>query len=219
MAFELFDPRAEVEIREGQLPHWFQPGVTYFVTFRTADSVPQELICSWHLRRENWLRSHGIDPRSPHWKSRLSLDPKIEAAFRETFVPEFMDWLDQGLGECVFRRREFAAIVEETLRSSDGEHYYLGDFVVMPNHVHLLVGLHGATTIQDQCRSWKKYSATRINRLLKRKGRFWQEESFDHLVRSPEQFRYLQRYIGDNPKRAGLRSGEFLHFGLKSLRR
>jgi len=43
------------------------------------------------------------------------------------------------------------------------------------------------------------------------KGRFWHEESFDHLVRTPEQFEYLRRYIADNPNEAMLRAGEYLY--------
>jgi type I restriction enzyme R subunit len=42
-------------------------------------------------------------------------------------------------------------------------------------------------------------------------GRLWQEESFDHLVRSPEQFEYFQRYIAENPRKASLNPGDYLH--------
>jgi hypothetical protein len=39
--FDLFDPKAEYVVRQGAaLLHWYQPGLTYFVTFRTDDSVP-----------------------------------------------------------------------------------------------------------------------------------------------------------------------------------
>jgi len=79
----------------------------------------------------------------------------------------------------------------------------------MPNHVHLLVGLLGDTEIVAQCKSWKKFTAREINRRLGQKGRFWQEESFDHLVRSPEQFEAIQRYIADNPRKARLRDTDF----------
>ena len=211
MTFELFDPRGETAIREGQLPHWFQPGVTYFVTFRTADSVPQKLSRSWHLRRQLWLRNVGIDPFDPDWKARLEATPELADQFRQEFVPEFMEWLDRGYGACVLSRPEAAAIVSESFEHFAGERYHLGDFVVMPNHVHLLVGLIGSTSVEDQCRSWKRFTATKINRLLKQQGRFWQEESFDHLVRSPAQFDYLRGYIANNPKIAGLREGKFLH--------
>jgi hypothetical protein len=41
MSSELFDPDQELRVREGaNVPHWFQPRVTYFVTFWTGDSLP-----------------------------------------------------------------------------------------------------------------------------------------------------------------------------------
>jgi len=70
----------------------------------------------------------------------------------------------------------------------------------MPNHVHLVVCLLGETQIETQCQSWKRFSAQWINLELKRQGRFWREESFDHLIRSPEQFEAIQRYITSNPQ-------------------
>ena len=77
----------------------------------------------------------------------------------------------------------------------------------MPNHVHLLVCLLGDTDLLKQCHSWKKFSAGKINKVLGRTGRFWQEESFDHLVRSPEQFCAIQQYIRNNPN--DLRKGKY----------
>ncbi len=43
MPFELFDPQGDLQITAGHLPHWYQPGVTYFITFRTDDSLPIEV--------------------------------------------------------------------------------------------------------------------------------------------------------------------------------
>ena len=122
-----------------------------------------------------------------------------------------MEYLDQGYGACPLRETDAAQIVANTLSHFDGDRYHLGDFVVMPNHVHVLVCLLGTIELESQCTSWKKYSATKINRLLNQRGRFWQEESFDHLVRSPEQFDYLRRYIRENPIKAGLPAGAYLH--------
>ena len=123
-----------------------------------------------------------------------------------------MEYLDRGYGECVCRQPALAKIVATNLAHFDATRYHLGDYVVMPNHVHLLVCLLGATEIEGQCRSWKRFTAGKINRALGRSGRFWQEVSFDHLVRSPEQFDALRAYIADNPKRANLRAGEFLQY-------
>jgi putative transposase len=209
--FEIFDPNSEVLIREGNLPHWYQPGVTYFVTFRTEDSVPQALAKSWYGRRDDWLRRHKIDPSSKGWASQLK-GQDLEREFHATFSKEFMEYLDRGLGACVLRQPECAKIIADSLGHFDGIRYHLDSYVVMPNHVHLLACLLGETEIEAQCFSWKKFTAGKINKALGRSGRFWQEESFDHLVRSPEQFEYLRRYIAENPMKAGLKVGEYLYF-------
>jgi len=208
--FELFDRKGELTIREGNLPHWYQPGVTYFVTFRSEDSVPQNLLRSWHARRDAWLRRHALDPSRDDWKAKLRENPELDDEYHAVFTREFMDYLDRGFGACELRNATLAEIVARSLRHFDGERYHLGDFVVMPNHVHLLVCLLGTTEIERQCKSWKRFAAGEINRALSRSGRFWQEESFDHLVRSPEQFEHFQRYIAENPSKAGLGPGEYL---------
>ncbi len=216
MTFALFDPDDGYVVRQGVLPHWYQPGVTYFITYRTADSVPQSLLRSWHRRRHDWLARHEIDARSTDWKTALRARPELEREFHATFSRPFMEYLDRGEGECPLADPELARIVAENLAYFDGDRYDLGDFIVMPNHVHLLVGLRGNTDVETQCRSWKKFSATAINRSRNRRGQFWQAESFDHLVRSPEQFAYFQRYIADNPRKAGLKPGTYLHRRLSS---
>jgi type I restriction enzyme R subunit len=211
--FQLFDPNKELRITEGNLPHWFQPGATYFITFRTDDSMPNAVADLWYQLRDDWLRRHKIDPALADWATRLrSLPDAQQHEFHATFAREYMACLDKGHGACVLRRPELAEIVARSLRHFDGTRYHLGDFVVMPNHVHLLVGLLGTTKLAAQCFSWKKFSSTKINQALGRNGRFWQEESFDHLVRSAAQFEYLRGYIADNPKHANLRPGEYLYW-------
>jgi putative transposase len=213
MPFEFFDKTMDLRITAGNLPHWFQPGVTYFITWRTDDSIPRDVLDLWVRRRDDWLRRHGIDPRGPRWRARLdSLPERQQREFHSTFSREFLEYLDRGHGDCVLKRRDLADIVAKSLRHFEGQRYPLGDFVVMPNHVHLLVCLLGATDVEDQCHSWKKYTATQINQVLDRQGRFWHEESFDHLVRGPEQFDGFRRYIADNPTKAGLREGGYLHW-------
>lgn len=209
--FELFDRKQEFCVRHGTLPHWYQPGVTYFVTFRTEDSVPQTLIRGWHRRRDIWLRQQGFDPLDANWRIQLSAAPDLERQYHAKFTRPFMAYLDRGYGVCHLREKRIAERVASALRHFDGERYELGDFVIMPNHVHLLVCLIGQTEIEKQCKSWKRFSATEINRLIGAHGRFWQEESFDHLVRSPEQFEYLERYIADNPRKARLSPNDYLH--------
>ncbi len=207
--FELFDPQLGVHIAHGtKLPHWFQPNASYFVTFRTEDSIPADVSRRWYARRADWLEHHGIPPSAPDWRTQLNQLPEYaRREFHNTFSQEYMDALDKGLGACVLRRPALSRIVEGSLRHFDGDRYHLGDFVVMPNHVHLIVCLRGTTKIVPQCTSWKRFSAKEINQALGTKGRFWQEESFDHLIRSPAQFAAIQRYIAQNP--AHLKPGEY----------
>ena len=203
----------DLQITVGNLPHWFQPGVTYFITFHTDDSLPADVFELWCRRREDWLQRHGIDTHTSKWLVKLRALPTAQLKeFHNSFSSELMAHLDKGFGECVLKRPDIAKIVAESLRFDNGKHYILGDFVVMPNHVHVLVCLLGERDLEKQCYSWKKYTATRINRSLGRSGRFWQEESFDHLVRNPEQYEYFRKYIAENPIKAGLQDGEYLYW-------
>jgi REP element-mobilizing transposase RayT len=81
--------------------------------------------------------------------------------------------------------------------------------VVMPDHVHLLL-----TPLRDQAgnlrslveilQGIKGASAHSVNRALRRSGPVWQEESFDHVLRSEESFEQKVEYIRQNPVRRGL---------------
>ena len=213
MAFEFFDASMDLRITEGKLPHWFQPGVTYFITWRTDDSIPRDVLGLWLRRRDGWLRRHGIDPGQAHWSAKVdALPDRQQHEFHATFSREFLEYLDRGHGACVLKDGELAAIVARSLQHFDGERYTLSDFVVMPNHVHVLACLLGETDIKDQCCSWKKYTATKIHRATGGRGRFWHEESFDHLVRSPEHFERLRRVYCRQPPRGRPRTGEYLHW-------
>lgn len=213
MQLTLFDPDAGVDITHRFLPHWFQTGATYFVSFRTADSMPASVLQRWLDERRAWLSAHGINPDDPDWHGSLQkLAPESRAVYHRTFTSAFHDHLDAGHGECLLRRPELSEVVATTILHFDRERYHISDFVVMPNHVHVLMGLIGETLLKDICYSWKKFTARRINVLTGHAGHFWQGESFDHMVRSPEQFEYLRDYIAENPRKAGLRTGEYRHY-------
>ena len=83
------------------------------------------------------------------------------------------------------------------------QHYLLHAFVVMPNHVHLLAT--PAVPLPKLMKSLKGITAKRANAMLALTGnRFWQEESYDRLVRNPREFENIRNYIEANPVRAGL---------------
>ncbi len=108
------------------------------------------------------------------------------------------EWLDAGHGSCILARAPVAQIVESALRHFDGERYLLGEFVVMPNHVHALVAELQGWALSGILHSWKLYTAHRINDKIGRKGQLWQDESFDHIVRDDRAWMKFSRYIAAN---------------------
>ncbi|MCM2371004.1 transposase [Aporhodopirellula aestuarii] len=208
MIGEIFVPKAEWQIEETCRPHWSQAGAIIFVTFRTADSIPSSALKLWNRQKQDWLsrRGYGDHP----WPTLLD---KLSDEDRKRFNIEFNrkreEFLDTGHGRCLLRRQELSNIVAKSLLHFDGERYRMGDFVVMPNHVHLLCAFGSETAMREQFDSWQHYTACRINRQIGARGSFWQGDPFDHLVRSPEQYDYLRRYVRDNPKRAGLQAGQY----------
>ena len=211
--FGLFDPQAETEQTERFLPHWFQPGVATFITFRTADSLPREVIERWIVQQQLWLQSNNLQLDIALNRRAISTLPlAVRRRFEHERDRAWHALLDECHGECLMRKSEVAEIVAEALLHFDGQRYDMDSFVIMPNHVHLLVQFRLPTTLRSQTKSWLHYSAVEINRRLGRDGKFWQSEPFDHLVRSVTQFEYLQRYIADNPRRAHLRAGEYYYW-------
>ena len=144
-----------------------------------------------------------------------NLSSELRSEFDQRFRDRWELTLDDCHGECVLKRPELSRIVERSLQHFDGKNYDLSDYVVMPNHVHVLATFYDAASMLGQCESWKHFTAREINRELDRRGKFWQSDGFDHLVRSPEQFDALRRYIAENPIKARLRESEFRHFSRK----
>jgi type I restriction enzyme R subunit len=218
LPFRFFDPHAEYALTERRLPHWAQAGTVCFLTWRTWDSMPRQVLESWLAERDTWLVKHGVDPRGVNWKDQLVRLPlPLQKEFHGKISARWERCLDECHGSCLLRRPELAGVVAQSLRHFDGDRYVLFDFVVMPNHVHVLVAFPDPEQMLKQCDSWKHFTAVHINRAVGRRGRFWEVDGFDHLVRSPEQFEHLRKYIAEHPARANLRPGEFLHYSREGL--
>ena len=81
--------------------------------------------------------------------------------------------------------------------------YQLYAYVVMPNHVHIL--LRPCVPLERITRVLKGFTARQANKILGRIGqRLWQEESYDHWVRNEEEFSRIEAYVEHNPVSAGL---------------
>jgi putative transposase len=110
-----------------------------------------------------------------------------------------------GGGAHVHLRTEAIAtlVVESLFRGEHLGHYRLGPFVIMANHVHLL--LLPSISASLLLKSLKGATARDANRLLHRTGeQFWQRESYDHWVRSETEWNRIAAYIERNPVKAGL---------------
>jgi len=211
-SFRIFEPDEEFLVVERKLPHWAQPGTIAFITFRTYDSMPAHVIRQWLSERTDWLHGHGVDAAASNWKEQFKqLSVNLRKEFHRRFSQRWHEELDSCHGQCVLGQTEFAQVVAASLEHFDGDRYELTNYIVMPNHVHLLAAFPDPPAMLDQCESWKHFTATRINRQLNRKGRFWQHDGFDHLVRSVEQFEYLREYIARNPIKARLQHSEYRH--------
>jgi REP element-mobilizing transposase RayT len=185
--FQAFDANEPVANLSGNLPHWRQSGTTYFVTFRNADSLPKGKLEQWENERAEWMRTHP----EPH-----SDDDRRD--YYERFPLRFQHWLDQGYGACALTRPDLKQIVEDALRHFNGDRYQLGEFIVMPNHIHVVVTPLNGHELSSILHSWKSYTAGEINRRLNQRGAFWQKESFDHVVRSPASLEMFNEYIRNN---------------------
>lgn len=100
---------------------------------------------------------------------------------------------------------ELASIVEEALKFGQIKgRYVLDAYVIMPDHVHLLLRPNSSWTLSKIMQGIKGFTAREINKSMNRKGSFWQDESFDHLIRNEADWEDKFHYIHDNPVKANL---------------
>jgi len=128
---------------------------------------------------------------------------KPENISRETFILS-EKYLDKGYGQCFLKRRTVAAIVREAFLKFDGDRYRLKAWVIMPNHVHVLLRPNAGNKLEKIMHSLKSFTASESNKVLGRGGQFWMREAFDRYIRDPEHFSRTFRYIENNPVKARL---------------
>jgi tRNA threonylcarbamoyl adenosine modification protein (Sua5/YciO/YrdC/YwlC family) len=203
IGFQPMDPYKEIQVRRGTyLPHWTQEGATYAVTFRLADALPANVVADWEAeRREIVVRA---------CPETCELSEVEERRLADLFSQRVESYLDAGHGKCWLRDKRVAKMVRETLLHFQGERYDLVAWCIMPNHVHAIVRPAIGHTLSDILHTWKSFTAQRANLLLHRQGKFWQPESYDHLIRTDQDLRNQVRYLVENPAKAGLRSWQWM---------
>ena len=161
------------------LPHWFPPGASIFLTWRLFGSFPHALI------------------------ARIAHAEKATAGEQFRMADKSLDRCDSG-PVWLKNPRVARCVVEKLQRgASELNHFDLHAYVVMANHIHVL--LTPKTEVRKLMNALKGATARAANEVLGRTGkRFWQDESFDRWVRSPAEFSRIKSYIERNPVSAGL---------------
>lgn len=176
----------DFEFKRRNLPHlYFNEGV-YFITFRIAGCLPYKLI------QQLKITSHKFE------------DIPFEE-FRKHFLL-YDDFLDKNeYSRFNLTDSAIAKIISECILYPDGKEYNLICFTTMPTHVHLAFELlRGNKGISKIMQSIKGISSRRVNQILKRTGKLWQDESYDRWIRNDIELYYVIRYILENPVKAGL---------------
>lgn len=161
-----------------RLPHWQPEGASIFLTWRLHGSLPRAI----SLPAPGSVTSEG--------RRFVAMDRCMARA---------------ESGPIWLRDPQVATCVMEALFTAERQWqlYDLSAWVIMPNHVHVLLDPHKA--VSEVTRAVKSASAREANQILGRRGMaFWQDESYDHWVRDAREFNRIVRYIESNPVDAGL---------------
>jgi REP element-mobilizing transposase RayT len=159
-----------------RLPHLDAESFEQFITFRLADSLPRPVLDSFREKSTS------------------------DFAFRRRVER----YLDAGHGQCVLKHHEIASVVRESIFFYAGSRYGLIAWVIMPNHVHMLLAVMAGEHLPNIMHSIKSFTANRINKLLDRSGQLWQHESFDRYIRDSRHHAATVKYIENNPVKARL---------------
>ena len=169
------------------LPHWEVENGTYFVTLRLHGTLPRPIEQQLRALR----REYASDQQAP--------------ILQQNIMKHMEHWLD-NLSD---RRYLAEPAVATTVVDSIGyfQHQNIWDvleYVVMPNHLHMLFNIMNGS-LKHTMTSFKRWTAGQAQKALNLKQRhFWQEDWFDHWVRSHEEYLGLVDYIRLNPVKAGL---------------
>ncbi|MBL6963780.1 MAG: transposase [Bacteroidetes bacterium] len=163
-----------------KLPHFQPEGAVFSIVFRLKGSLPSQII--ENLKEEKKL---NLISDSDYFKMFDSFLDKSNSANNYLENPAVAD------------------IVKTSIHFLDKKEYNLICYCIMPNHVHLII---------EKCKkelyrilqSIKAYTAREANKALARTGKFWQSESYDHVIKDDNELENAMVYILNNPANANL---------------
>jgi putative transposase len=158
----------------GFLPHFDDGKKFQFVTFRLQDSIPESV-----------LRDAGLQNKKYYYR----LAEK---------------YLDNLHGSLILQRQEVAELVARSILFYAGKKYRLISWVIMPNHVHLLIQPINNYPVHRIVGSLKSYTSREVNKLLGATGSLWANDYFDRFIRDEDHFKVCVDYIEKNPVKSKL---------------
>ncbi len=198
----------------GYLPHFDSPHIIQHITYRLVDSLPHAVL--EQMQAEIAASDRDEENRKAELRQRIE------------------HYLDAGYGSCVLQEPEVAACIVDTWFHFDGDRYRLLEWVVMPNHCHVLIEPFEGAPLGKIVLSWKNYTARFINKYKARTGvrgsqgckaprgsqvqgsqevqdsqgvrgsQVWQREYWDRFIRGERHYLAAKSYIVMNPVKAGL---------------
>jgi REP element-mobilizing transposase RayT len=90
-------------------------------------------------------------------------------------------------------------LVLDAIKHFDGMRYDLFAYVVMDDHVHVIVSPLAGHPLQRIVHSWKSFTANQLRTLGERSAPVWQAEYFDRIVRDEDDLIQKANYILNNP--------------------
>jgi putative transposase len=193
------------------LPHLLPDDSILFISFRLADSVPQYLIRK--LRKEYSEKCKNFKS-----KNKKEYNNKINE-LRLKYFYMLDELIDKNANEVNYLAiEEIAKKVYTKIIQFDNIRYELLTMCIMPNHVHMVINNNidfelnitnreGTTKdlkITDTLKLIKGSTSRYSNLILKKKGKFWNRESFDRLIRNQNELIRVINYVIKNPVKARL---------------
>ncbi len=191
------------------LPHYQQPGQTYFVTWCLKDAVPSKAIARY--KTDNEEKKNQIDTAKTLKKSQVVIDSlkKEYLQLLQQYIKAYKELLDISQPSIDLVAPEILNIIKESLHFWEGKKLETYAYCVMPNHVHWAFRVFEKEEdgkpvyLQDIMHSVKRNSSYKINKLLNRHGTLWQKESYDTTIRDDIHLMNTIDYTLNNPVKAG----------------
>jgi putative transposase len=194
------------------LPHFQHIGASFFITFRLYDSLPHSIIQTLQNEREEQFLQ--LKTR------KLAYEDEVVAmtSIKREYWKKVDDALDKiQTGPHYLKDEKIASLIIKKLRQYDNTLYYLDAYCIMSNHIHVLLDFsvqlpanfmdfneQNYVQLHQVMKLIKGGTAYEANKILNRKGKFWEDESFDTYIRNDKHRTNVIHYILNNPVKIGI---------------